>query len=157
MKTCYYTQKFQILGIGLSKFSHLNKQWLILAMAWLGLMIYALLIKPSSPPVSIAHWDKFGHFGLFFGQIWLLGRSLLGNVVHSSAQAQHKQGLTTQAIGLLLVVALILAISTEVAQGYLTATRTMDFWDGVADMVGATVAVLLLDWASQKGYLKHKF
>lgn len=63
---------------------------------------------------------------MFFGQFYLL--SLLFNI-NTKTKALY-----------LWAVALGWAMASELIQGYFT-TRTMDVWDGVADMVGASLAV----------------
>lgn len=50
--------------------------------------------------------------------------------------------------------ALMLAIGSEILQG-LTGYRSMELFDGVADMVGAMVSLWLVKWADKMGYLKN--
>lgn len=87
------------------------------------------------------HADKIAHFGIFFGQFWLLGRSVL--------RYPNKRYW-----GIGVMAAFALAIGTEILQG-MTGYRSMELWDGVADMVGAGVALWLVRWADKCGYLKE--
>lgn len=122
-------------------FKKWDKKWAMLALIWLILLTYALLLKPTGNMPKIPNADKFAHFGLFFGQFWFLGRSLI--------VLPFK---TYWAIGVGL--ALFLAISSEILQG-LTGYRSMEFFDGVADMVGAILALWTVKWADKMGYLKN--
>lgn len=121
-------------------FKKWDKKWAMLALIWLILLTYALLLKPTGNVPKIPNADKFAHFGLFFGQFWFFGRSL---IVLSLK--------TYWTIGIIL--ALFLAISSEILQG-LTGYRSMEFFDGVADMVGAILALWTVKWADKMGYLK---
>lgn len=118
-----------------------NKKWAILALLWFALLLYALLLKPTGNLPKVANADKIAHFGIFFGQFWLMGRSLVNypNKIYWT-------------IGILF--ALFLAVGTEILQG-MTGYRSQEFWDGVADMVGAGVALGLVKWADKCGYLKE--
>lgn len=120
--------------------SKLNKKWAIFALLWFLLLIYALLLKPTGNMPKIPNADKFAHFGLFFGQFWFVGRSLI---------ALSPKKYWVIGVGL----ALILAIGSELLQG-LTGYRSMEFFDGVADMMGAVGALWLVRWADNRGYLK---
>ena len=51
------------------------------ALIWFAAAIYALLFKEggnSAPPFP--HFDKVGHFGLFFGQAWLCANYLFKRI-----------------------------------------------------------------------------
>lgn len=104
------------------------KKWFwLVALVWFGLSCYGLFWRvPSGSAPAISHVDKVAHGLMFFGQFYLLG-----TLVKINTKAK--------AVGLWLV-ALSWAVLSELIQGYFT-MRTMDFWDGVADMVGASVAV----------------
>lgn len=105
-------------------------KWRFVAVVWFLLSCYGLFLRvPSSGVPNVIHLDKMAHFAMFFGQFYLLGRVFVVN-----RQSQF--------FGLWLV-ALLWAVVSELVQGIFTA-RTMDFWDGVADMAGATLAVLYL-------------
>lgn len=104
------------------------KKWFwLVALVWFGLSCYGLFWRvPSGSAPAISHVDKVAHGLMFFGQFYLLGTLV-------------KMNTKAKAVGLWLV-ALLWAVLSELIQGYFT-VRTMDFWDGVADMVGASVAV----------------
>ncbi|MDO4250858.1 MAG: VanZ family protein [Moraxella sp.] len=117
--------------------THTSKKWTIFAIGW----FIVMMIKPSvSVSLSVTSLDKVGHIGLFFGQIWLLGRALI--------DMPDKQRWRW-----LMMVALCLALLSEGLQG-LTATRSMQLGDVLADILGAVLALALLSWAKNKGYIK---
>ncbi|HHX2520415.1 TPA: VanZ family protein [Neisseria subflava] len=104
------------------------------AFIWFAAAIYALLFKEdgnSAPPFP--HFDKVGHFGLFFGQAWLCAKMF----IQDSRNIPYK--------GILLA-ALLFAIGSELAQAFLTTTRQGSIADGIADMAGTAVAL----WFAEK-------
>ena len=104
------------------------------ALIWFAAAIYALLFKEggnSAPPFP--HFDKVGHFGLFFGQAWLCAKMF----IQDSRNIPYK--------GILLA-ALLFAIGSELAQAFLTTTRQGSIADGIADMAGTAVAL----WFAEK-------
>lgn len=104
------------------------------AFIWFVAAIYALLFKEggnSAPPFP--HFDKVGHFGLFFGQAWLCAKIFI----------QDNRNIPYKGI---LFAALLFAIGSELAQAFLTATRQGSIADGIADMAGTTVAL----WFAEK-------
>ena len=104
------------------------------AFIWFAAVIYALLFKEggnSAPPFP--HFDKVGHFGLFFGQAWLCAKMF----IQDSRNIPYK--------GILLA-ALLFAIGSELAQAFLTTTRQGSIADGIADMAGTAVAL----WFAEK-------
>lgn len=108
----------------------MNK-WLLLALAWFAAGLYALFFKPDNgTPPPFAHFDKVAHFGLFFGQFWLLAKLFFSR----NRPLSHKT---------LFVVALLWALSSEVLQATLAVGRHGDVWDGVADAAGAACALWL--------------
>lgn len=104
------------------------------ALIWFAAAIYALLFKEggnSVPPFP--HFDKVGHFGLFFGQAWLCAKIF----IQENREIPYK--------GILLA-ALLFAVGSELAQAFLTATRQGSIADGIADMAGAAAAL----WFAEK-------
>lgn len=104
------------------------------ALIWFAAAIYALLFKEggnSAPPFP--HFDKVGHFGLFFGQAWLCAKIF----IQENGEIPYK--------GILLA-ALLFAVGSELAQAFLTATRQGSISDGIADMAGAAAAL----WFAEK-------
>ncbi|MDO4251337.1 MAG: hypothetical protein Q4C68_07485 [Moraxella sp.] len=122
--------------------SNINKKWAVFALLWFFLLMYALLLKPTGHTPKIPNTDKIAHLMIFFGQFWLVGRSMLALPIK-----------TYWSIGGGL--ALMLAVGSEALQG-LTGYRSVEFLDGVADMVGAVGALWLVQWADEVGYLKKK-
>lgn len=120
-------------------------KWILLSLGWFFLMIYALLFESSTSlggvPV-IPYLDKAVHFGLFFGQFCLLGRAFI--------YLPNRLFWT-----ILITFAVLFAFGTELGQRYLTNTRSMEFWDGMADMVGAIVALGLVRWAKSQRRLSR--
>ena len=106
----------------------LNK-FTVAALIWFAAAIYPLLFKEggNSPP-PFPHFDKVGHFGLFFGQAWLCAKIFI----------QDNRNIPYKGI---LFAALLFAVGSELAQAFLTTTRQGSIADGIADMVG-TVAAL---------------
>ena len=80
----------------------------------------------SAPPFP--HFDKVGHFGLFFGQAWLCAKIFI----------QDNRNIPYKGI---LFAALLFAIGSELAQAFLTATRQGSIADGIADMAGTAAAL----------------
>ena len=111
----------------------LNK-FTVAALIWFAAAIYALLFKEggnSTPPFP--HFDKVGHFGLFFGQAWLCAKIFI----------QDNRTIPYKGI---LFAALLFAIGSELAQAFLTATRQGSIADGIADMAGTAAAL----WFAEK-------
>lgn len=109
-----------------------KNKWFSLAILFFLTIIYGLIFRENndfSIP-TFPHLDKVMHCLLFFGQIWLLARGF----IYAQRPIPYVH---------LLIFALVLAIGTEWAQATFTRTRQADFWDGVADMVGASVALLV--------------
>lgn len=139
IKICYYNQIFATLGIGLTNLLDKRcKKWGILSLLWFLLLLYALVFyQGTNAPPTINGLDKMGHIALFFGQFFLLALAIRLNFYHKKAW-----------VGLLLL-ALILAITTEYAQS-LTPTRTMDKYDGLADILGAMLALTFVSFITKQ-------
>lgn len=109
-------------------------RYAFLAVLWFGAAVYSLLLRESDGGVPpFPHFDKVGHFALFFAQFWL------------AAKAYFSDGLGIPHC-LLLVCALVFAVGSECAQAWFTATRQGSVADGLADMAGAAAAL----WTAQK-------
>lgn len=111
----------------------ISSKWLwAVAVFWFGVSCYGLFLRTSSgEPPAIVHFDKMAHFGMFFGQFYLLAK------IYPPKSTRRVLGL----IGM----AFMWAVASELIQGYFT-TRMMDVWDGVADMMGAMSAVAVARW-----------
>lgn len=109
-----------------------KNKWTLAAIIWLVAGVYGLIFRESTgsnaPPFP--HFDKMAHSLLFFVQIWLLCK----------AHLQANRAIPNRA---LLIFALVYAGLSEWAQASFTFTRQADFWDGVADMLGASLALYL--------------
>lgn len=109
-----------------------KNKWLLAALIWFAAATYGLIFREStgSHTPAFPHFDKLAHALIFFAQTWLLCKAYL--------TAQRPLPVCG-----LLIFALICAVLSEWAQGTFTLTRQADFWDGVADMVGAIAALYL--------------
>lgn len=97
---------------------------------WFLLSCYGLFLRmPSVGVPSVSHLDKVAHFAMFFGQFYLLGWAFV---------VKQRAGFVR-----LWLIALGWAMASELIQGAFT-ERNMDFWDSVADMMGATLAMACL-------------
>lgn len=110
------------------KSSWMNK-WLFLAAIWFLASLYFLFFKASGNPVPIPQFDKICHFGLFFGQFWLMSKSCFS------------AGITIP-LRLLIITAIIWAASSEIIQALFT-KREGDIMDAMADLIGAALALWL--------------
>lgn len=102
--------------------------WRALALAWWGLTWWFLFKPASGEPPPFEHYDKLGHFLLFFVQGLLLVPAWRARVWR-----------------LMLALALW-AVLSELSQGAFTADRMADPFDALADMAGGACA-LALWWA----------
>ncbi len=103
----------------------------ILAVLWFAIAWYGLMKESSGSPPPFPHFDKVAHCGLFFTQIWLLARSYIETPVRPIPYRS------------LLIFALLFATVSEIAQAWLTRTRSGDPLDALADMAGTAFALLL--------------
>ena len=107
-----------------------RNKWLWLSLTWFVAAIYALFFKQGGGAAPFAHFDKVAHFGLFFGQFWLLSKIFL-----------HRQ--QTPPWRWLLLAALVWAGLSEYLQATLTPDRHGDVFDTIADVLGAACALWL--------------
>lgn len=108
-----------------------QNKWILASLIWFIASIYALIFRDtpghSTPPFP--HFDKLAHGLLFFAQIWLLAKAYL--------VASRPIPVRT-----LLAFALVYAISSETAQSLFTQTRQGDPLDALADIIGASIALI---------------
>lgn len=113
----------------------------IWAILWGGIILVLLLLPSqnfSGIPVFTGI-DKMVHLGIFFVQAMLL-------YWEATIKSKRRANKWTTILKVLLTTA-VFAILTELAQMYLTNTRSGDPWDVFADIVGvgmATFAFILL-------------
>lgn len=112
--------------------SLMKNKWFVLAILWFSAAIWGLIFREALPNHApmFPHFDKLAHCLLFFGQFWLLARAFL---------AAKKP----VPYAVLWCFALVMAMGTEWAQAAFTHSRQADVWDCVADMLGATIALML--------------
>ncbi|MBT0664370.1 phosphatase PAP2 family protein [Geobacter pelophilus] len=117
--------------------SLLNSRWfsLSLCIGWLVTIIY-LSLTPSPPTISnsVLGWDKLHHASAYALLTFLLLRAFPG----------PKPGILPVFIGVVCFGA-----GMEVAQGVLTANRSADIMDSLANLVGALIVSLGYFWARQ--------
>lgn len=115
---------------------------------WLAIVysiaITVLFLMPTSqlPSVGLAGIDKIVHILIF------LFLTILWQLVVFKRRGDR---LTTKSSFLLLVVMIMFGILIEVLQGEVTVSRTGNFYDVLADLLGAVMGVLVF----QK--VKHLF
>lgn len=47
-------------------------KWLFLAVLWFAATVYALFFTHATTPPPFKHFEQLRHFGLWFGQMWLI-------------------------------------------------------------------------------------
>lgn len=107
-----------------------KNKFLLLSGLWFMATIYLLLKAPSGEPPPFTHFDKLGHFVLFFGQFWLLSKLFFTD--HKPVPVLY-----------LSILVVVWAILSEVMQGVLTQDRNADVWDAAADVLGGMLAIAL--------------
>lgn len=106
-----------------------NKLWFWLALTWT-LFIVIMCLKPSSGNdfISFPNADKVVHFCFYFGFITLWYRYLL---LKNSYFLKNRY--------VLVAIAIVFGILIEIAQKIFTNSRQGDFWDVIANSLGALV------------------
>ena len=108
----------------------LMNRYAIYAIAWFVLSAYGFFMRPPSVGVPLfPHFDKFVHFALFFGQLWMVARAY-------TSQMRPVNNVLWAGL------ALVWAIAIEVIQNTLP-SRSADVWDVVADVIGALCALAI--------------
>ncbi|KPN71491.1 VanZ family protein [Neisseria sp. 83E34] len=105
-------------------------KYTVFALVWFVVCWFGILKESSGSAPPFPHFDKAAHCGMFFAQIWLIARSFL--------EARRRPPYAA-----LLVFALVFALSSELAQLWFTQTRSAELADGLADMLGTGLALLL--------------
>lgn len=99
---------------------------------WLAIICYGLFVPASSLPIkpflNIPHFDKVVHFSLFFVLCLLLIRPF--------------KKLALKAYLLAPFVAISIGALLELGQHYITASRSSDFYDFVANTTGILASLL---------------
>lgn len=106
------------------------------ALLWSGLIIFVCLIKSSDiPQIAVPYLDKVMHAGLHFvfTLLWFFYfKNKIGNLKN----------------GKLLLISLVLSvffgIVIELMQKFFTVTRNADLFDVIANLFGASTAVVLI-------------
>ena len=113
---------------------HLSeRKFLFLAITWTVFVVVASLVSFNSvPKVKVVGSDKVVHFlfYLVFVIFWSLAKK----------QSYFKINYSL----LIVVIAIVFGIIIEILQGVLTKTRQADFYDVVANSLGAIVGYIVL-------------
>lgn len=107
-----------------------------LAIFWTGLILISCLIQSSDiPQISIPNLDKVVHafFHFVFTTLWFLFFKKRLNSVNNS-----------KPLAISFVLSVFFGIGIEIFQGLFTATRSADVFDVLANITGATLAVVLI-------------
>lgn len=102
---------------------------------------------PKTSMITIPHFDKIVHFGMFF----IMGIFLFAEI---SIQTKLKRTSITSVI--LLVITIYGGIIEYLQQNYFT-NRSGDYWDLIADILGGIIAIILYPWLKiQKDFLLNR-
>jgi VanZ family protein len=82
-------------------------------------------------PINIPNFDKFVHFGMYFG--------LMSVLIFENKKAFR----STRNLFILGLIPLFYGIIIEIMQSTLTTTRTGSIFDALADLAGILVSILL--------------
>jgi VanZ family protein len=85
-------------------------------------------------PINIPNFDKFVHFGMYFG--------LMSVLIFEN----RKTIKSTRNLFLLGLVPLLYGIIIEIMQSTLTTTRTGSIFDAIANLAGILMSILLCLW-----------
>ena len=123
---------------------HLSERnFLFLAVTWTVFITVASLVSFNSiPKVKVVGSDKVVHFlfYLIFVVLWSLAKK--------QSYFKIKYSL------LIVVIATVFGIIIEILQGVLTKTREADFYDALANFLGAIVGFIALYWIKNKIFNK---
>lgn len=115
-----------------------TKIWYSLAFGWALFILFATIANTQTlvdlSLKSLFSYDKPIHAILFGVQTWLLIRALLST--------PYKSYHTVVLISCVIVV--FYGMLTELLQGWLTISRTFDYFDVLADGIGSAIAGVLL-------------
>ena len=119
----------------------LKRIFLVLAIAWTGVILFLCLIKSSDlPQVSIQNLDKVVHafFHFMFTSLWFLFfRTKINSLT------------ITKPLVISFVFSVFFGILIEILQSLCTTTRTADVFDVLANVTGASLAVIFIVWLNK--------
>lgn len=131
-----------------------NSFWFtVLFVAWMALITYLSLGSLSGTglsSVAIPHKDKIAHFVFYFGMV------LLGCLfIRERTQGRFRR---KNSILLMFLLALVYGIVIEVLQVKITVDREGDWYDALANSVGAFAGSIVIGRLfSQNGRLKWEY
>mgnify|MGYP003606699734 CR=1 FL=1 len=117
------------------------------ALLWTGIVAYLCLIQSSDIPViNIPNLDKCIHtfFHLVFTFVWFL-----------FFYKQLKLDSVFKPLLISFLLSFLFGIGIEILQGLITTTRSADVLDGVANLIGALLAVSLVVVCDKYNILKR--
>ena len=119
------------------------------ALCWAAFIILLTLTSGREfPDVSLVSFDKIVHLFLFAVQSYLFIRGFI-------RQTQFIL-LRYYPIALSFIICLFLGASTELMQAYLLTDRAGDFFDFIANVVGAVFGIIIFVWLyGKEAYAKR--
>lgn len=118
----------------------------VIALLWTSIVLYLCLVQSNDLPViNFPNLDKCIHtfFHFVFTFVWFL-----------FFYKQLKLDSIFKPLLISFVMSVVFGIGIEILQGLVTATRSADVMDGVANLVGAVLAVLLAIVCNKYNILK---
>ena len=119
----------------------------LVALLWTGIVTYFCLIQSSDVPViNIPNLDKCIHafFHFVFTFVWFL-----------FFYKQLKLDSVFKPLLISFLLSFLFGIGIEILQGLITTTRSADVLDGVANLIGALLAVSLVVVCDKYNILKR--
>lgn len=121
------------------------------SIVWAGFILIVCSIPSDQVPkvslIGIPHFDKFVHFALYFIFTLLL--------ISGNNELKQQRKVTVNAILWAAAISLIYGIFVETLQHFIFTTRSAEFWDIVANILGFLAAALAYRPANRitEGYL----
>lgn len=112
----------------------LKQIYFLLAISWSGLILISCLVQSSDiPQINIPNLDKAVHafFHFVFTSLWFL-----------FFKNQLKSTTISKPLSIAFGFSVLFGIGIEILQALFTTTRSADVFDVVANITGATVAVI---------------
>ncbi len=108
-----------------------------LAIVWTGLIVFVCLIKSSDvPSINIVGIDKVVHFVMHLSFTSLWGMAFFKSNFFDSV---------TKVLVFSFLLSFVFGLLIEFAQGFLTTTRSADVSDILANVLGAFLAIAMLN------------
>ncbi|PKQ62350.1 hypothetical protein BZG01_17515 [Labilibaculum manganireducens] len=95
---------------------------------------------PNTPLISIPHFDKLVHFGMFF---------IMGIFLFAELSIQTKLKRIYSAVIILALIAFYGGLIEYLQQNYFV-HRSGDYWDLFADILGGIFAIIMYPWLKKQ-------